>query len=61
MIQLKRRIGAIHVEPTQRNTYFTTLNVHKTQVPTPLTSQLHKTSKEMNMYKTVSKNSVRHS
>ena len=33
--QLKRKICAIHVEPTLRNTYFTILKLPKTQVPTP--------------------------
>ena len=43
MIQLKRKIGVIRVEPTQRNTYFMTSKQSRTQVSTPLTSQLHKT------------------
>ena len=34
--QLKRKIGAIHVEPTQRNTYFRILKLPKTQVPTTI-------------------------
>ena len=57
--QLKRRIGAIHVEHTQRNTYFTTSKQLKTQAPTLLTSQLHKTSKAKNTYITVLRNSVK--
>ena len=58
-IQLKRKIGAIHVEPTQRNTYFTILKQLKTHEPTLLTSQLHKTSTEKNTYITVLRNSVK--
>ena len=38
MIQLERKIGAIRVEPTQRNTYFMTLKLPKTQAHTLLTS-----------------------
>ena len=34
MIQLKRKIGVIRVEPTQRNTYFTLSKLPKTQVHT---------------------------
>ena len=34
-IQLKRRIGVIHVEPTQRNTYSKISKLPKTQEPTP--------------------------
>ena len=34
MIQLKRKIGVIRVEPTQRNTYFTISKLPKTQVHT---------------------------
>ena len=33
MIQLKRKIGVIHVEPTQRNAYFMTSKLPKTQEP----------------------------
>ena len=58
-IQLKRRIGAIYVEHTQRSTYFTISKQLKTQEPTLLTSQLHKTSKAKNTYITVSRNSVK--
>ena len=57
--QLKRRIGAIHVEHTQRSTSFMTLKLPKTQAHTPLTSQLHKTSKAKNTYITVLRNSVK--
>ena len=53
MIQLKRKIGAIRVEPTQRNTYFMTSKLPKTLEPTPLTSQLHKTSVVESTYITV--------
>ena len=35
MIQVKRKIGAIRVEPTQRSTSFMTLKLPKTQAPTP--------------------------
>ena len=59
MIQLKRKIGAICVGPTLRNTYFTTLKLPKTQAHTLLTSQLHKTSKAKNTYITVLRNSVK--
>ena len=59
MTQLKRRIGAIHVEHTQRSTYFTISKQLKTQEPTLITSQLHKTSKAKNTYITVSRNSVK--
>ena len=34
MIQLKRKIGVIRVEPTQRNTYFMISKLHKTQAHT---------------------------
>ena len=54
-IQLKRRIG----ELTQRDTYFTTSKLPKTQVPTLLPSQSHRTSKETNTYTTVLRNSVK--
>ena len=57
--QLKRRIGAIHVEHTQRSTCFTISKQLKTQEPTLLTSQLHKTSKAKNTYITVLRNSVK--
>ena len=58
MIRLKRKIGVIHVEPTQTNTYFTTWKQLKTQGNTPLTFQLHKISKETNTYTTVLRNSA---
>ena len=58
MIQLKRKIGAIRVEPTQRNTYFRTLKLPKTQGHTLLTSQLHKTSMVESTYTTVLRNSA---
>ena len=57
-IQLKRKIGAIPVEPKQRNTYFTILKQSKTQESTPLTSQSHKTSMVESTYTTVSRNSA---
>ena len=43
-IQLKRKIGVIRVEPTQKNTYFMTSKLPKIHAHTPLASQLHKTS-----------------
>ena len=57
--QLKRRIGAIHAEHTQRSKYFTISKQLKTQEPTLLTSQLHKTLKAEYTYITVLRNSVK--
>ena len=53
------KIGVIHVEPTQRNTYFMTSKQPKTPEPTPLTSQLHKTSVVESTYTTVLRISVK--
>ena len=58
MIQLKRKIGATRVEPTQRNTYFMTSKLPKTQAHTLLTSQLHKTSMVQSTYTSVLRNSA---
>ena len=58
MIQLKRKIGVIRVEPTQRNTYLTISKQPKTLKPTPLISQLHKTSMVESTYITVLRNSA---
>ena len=58
MVELKRKIGVIRVEPTQRNTYFMTLKLPKTQEPTPLTYQLYKTSVVESTYTTVLRNSA---
>ena len=52
-IQLKRKIGVINVEPTQRNTYFTISKLPKTQAHTPLTFQSHKTSMVESTYTTL--------
>ena len=57
-IQLKREIGAIRVEPTQRNTYFTISKLPKTEAYTPLTFQSHKTSMVESTYTTVLRNSA---
>ena len=54
----KRRIGVIRVEHTQKNRYFTTLKLPKTQEPTPLTSQSHKTSMVESIYTAVLRNSA---
>ena len=57
-IQLKRKIGVIRVEHSLLNIYFTTLKQSKTQEPTPLTSQLHKTSVVESTYTTALRNSA---
>ena len=56
---IKKKDWFIHVEATQRNAYFMTSKQLKTQVPTPLTFQSHKISKEKSTYTTVSRNSVK--
>ena len=58
-LQLKRKIGASRVEHTQRNTYFMTLKISKTQASTPLTSQFYKASMEKSTFTTVLRNSVK--
>ena len=58
MIQLERKIGAIHVDPTQRNIYFMTSKQLKTQVPIPLTFQSHKTSVVEGTYTTLLRSST---
>ena len=50
---IKRKIGAIRVEPTQRNASFMTSKLPKTQAHTPLTSQLYKTSMVESTYTTI--------
>ena len=58
MIQLKRKIGVFCVDPTQKNKYFMTLKLPKTQSHTLLTSQLHKTSMVESTYTTIQRNSA---
>ena len=53
MIQSKRKIGVIRVEPTQSDTYFMTSKQPKIPEHTPLTSQLHKTSMEKSTFTTI--------